>query len=139
MSFNYSCYSAVGRQGNVQELSLGQGCHVSGVVIHELLHALGFYHYHSRSDRDQYLRIYTQNIIPSMVSQFDKLTPFQNKIYTDFDYDSIMIYGSTAFSKDGRSPTMMPIKAGITLSDPGYKFGLTDKDVTSIKKLYGCA
>ncbi|RWS13713.1 astacin-like metallopeptidase 2 protein, partial [Dinothrombium tinctorium] len=136
---NQGCYSAIGRQGDAQELSLGQGCHVMGVVIHEFLHALGFYHYHSRSDRDQYLRINYQNIIPSMMSQFQMLSPFQNQIFTDFDYESIMIYGSTAFSRDGRSPTMVPLKAGVYLRDPGYKYSLTEKDVISIKKLYGCA
>lgn len=33
----------------------GQGCTAVGVYIHELLHTLGFYHHHSRSDRDDYL------------------------------------------------------------------------------------
>ncbi|RWR99303.1 Astacin-like metalloprotease toxin [Dinothrombium tinctorium] len=52
------CYSDVGRIGGSQELSLGRGCQVMGIIIHELFYAVGFYHEHNRSDRDQYLYIY---------------------------------------------------------------------------------
>ncbi|KAM7294421.1 putative metalloproteinase [Ixodes scapularis] len=58
------CYSAVGRMGNAQPLSLGDGCVFRGTIIHELLHAVGFYHEHSRSDRDQYINVFLQNVDP---------------------------------------------------------------------------
>lgn len=133
------CYSQVGRQGGSQELSLGRGCHVAGVVIHELLHALGFFHHHSRSDRDRYLRINYQNIDPQAYPQFQKLNDWENQLFTDFDYNSIMIYGSTAFSRDGYSQTMTTINpSGATIQDPGYKHAMTPSDVSSLKKLYKC-
>lgn len=60
--FNYvniysgeGCFSEVGHKGGAQRLSLGNGCKAIGVYIHEILHSLGFYHHHSRSDRDNYL------------------------------------------------------------------------------------
>lgn len=135
----FSCYSQVGRHGGPQELSLGRGCHVAGVVIHELLHALGFYHHHSRSDRDDFLKVNYENINPQAYPQFQKLNDWENTLYTDFDYGSIMIYGSTAFSKDGYSKTMTPTKStSVTIQDPGYKFQMTANDVKALKKLYRC-
>lgn len=59
----FSCASLVGRIGDMQVVSLQRfGCVVYGIVQHELLHALGFYHEHTRSDRDQHIRINWQNI-----------------------------------------------------------------------------
>ena len=52
----------VGKVGGKQRLSLGNGCVYSGTIIHEFLHAVGFYHEQSRPDRDQYVRINLQNV-----------------------------------------------------------------------------
>ncbi|GBO14721.1 hypothetical protein AVEN_101963-1 [Araneus ventricosus] len=59
------CYAAVGRNktySKPQPLSLGKGCHNIGTIIHELGHVLGFYHEQNRSDRDDYLNIYLNNV-----------------------------------------------------------------------------
>ena len=39
--FSYRCFSSIGREGGMQILSLGQGCGYRGVIIHEIMHALG--------------------------------------------------------------------------------------------------
>ena len=36
VSFKYSCWSYVGKQGGRQEVSLGNGCEYKGVAIHEI-------------------------------------------------------------------------------------------------------
>ena len=66
------CWSFVGRIGGQQPISLsppknGQPkCLGSvGKPIHEVLHALGVLHEHSRNDRDDYIEINEENIIPS--------------------------------------------------------------------------
>ena len=64
----FRCFSTTGKSGGKQLLSLGKGCRRKGVVIHELLHALGMMHEHCRADRDQFIRINFENIKPSKCS-----------------------------------------------------------------------
>jgi hypothetical protein len=71
----------------------------TGSAIHEILHALGFFHEQSRADRNNYIVVYPQNIVSKYQSQFN--TYLQDGIngieIGTFDFDSIMLYPSTAF------------------------------------------
>ncbi|XP_074649214.1 low choriolytic enzyme-like [Tubulanus polymorphus] len=127
------CNSDVGRQGYPQELSLGWGCLLETTIMHEFIHALGFAHEQSRSDRDRYVTINWANIKKGNEYNFDKeITDNQNLPY---DYESLMHYGMYAFSKNGR-PTITP------KNPEGYKLighkKLTDKDIKMIRQAYNC-
>ncbi|GBL99165.1 hypothetical protein AVEN_254860-1, partial [Araneus ventricosus] len=70
--------------------------------------------------------------------QFFKLKPNQNQLLTPFDYESIMLYGSTSFSKDYKNLRTMEGKKGEYLRDVLSKGKLSDSDIQRIKKLYKC-
>lgn len=80
-------------------MNLGIGCNSQRIVHHEILHVLGFKHEQSRSDRDEHILIHDKNIADGKQGNFVKLEGSFN--YTGYDYDSIMHYGGTAFSKNG--------------------------------------
>ena len=52
-----SCSSYVGRIGGAQEITLGPSCYDKSTIIHELMHALGFYHEHSRRESRDYVTV----------------------------------------------------------------------------------
>ena len=56
------CNSNVGRAGGAQTVSLDTGCIYVNLIIHELMHAVGFYHEQCRTDRDDYIMINWDNI-----------------------------------------------------------------------------
>nr|XP_029494734.1 high choriolytic enzyme 2-like [Oncorhynchus nerka] len=71
------CFSYIGRQRNGQVVSLHRnGCVHLSVVQHELLHALGFNHEHSRSDGDSHVQTLTLNILPGLPSPGTNSPPF---------------------------------------------------------------
>ncbi|KAH6934700.1 hypothetical protein HPB50_027215 [Hyalomma asiaticum] len=67
--------------------------------------------------------------------QFTKIDLPWSRLITPFDYDSIMLYGSTAFSIDKSSPTMLK-KNGDTLEDVHNKPGMSFSDRIRVDKLY---
>lgn len=62
LGFFSSCASYVGCQGGAQRLYFSKICAV-GNLCHELMHALGLHHEHTRKDRDQYVTIKWENIL----------------------------------------------------------------------------
>ncbi|XP_023239113.1 meprin A subunit beta-like isoform X1 [Centruroides sculpturatus] len=133
------CSSKLGRQGGKQNLYLSIFCRTVGQILHELLHSLGFWHEMSRNDRDDYIEIHWNNIMPGQDFNFHKLHPWEhNLLDTPFDYDSIMMYGSKAYALDSEKPTITPKTPGIILKDVEDKTRLSNIDIIRINRLYQC-
>ena len=125
------CYSYVGKIGNKQELSLSRsGCIQKGIIQHEFLHALGFYHEQSRPDRDSFVTINLQNIQPGRESNFEKRTA-SNNLGSQYDYGSVMHYGERAFSKNGQTTISAP-------QNIGQRDGADEEDILQMRLLYQC-
>ncbi|XP_053479691.1 low choriolytic enzyme [Ictalurus furcatus] len=128
------CYSYVGRRYNAQTVSLARsGCVYHKTVQHELLHALGFNHEQTRSDRDSYIRVGWENIQSGMEHNFNKIATLNQG--TPYDYNSVMQYHRTAFSKNGL-PTMIPIpNANVSF---GQATQMSQNDIARLNRLYKC-
>ncbi|KAI1897590.1 hypothetical protein AGOR_G00084830 [Albula goreensis] len=107
--------------------------------MHELLHALGFYHEQSRSDRDDYVDIWLDQVLPGFEHSFDKYDDsFITDQNTPYDYESIMHYGPYSFNKDPRYPT-------ITAKDPeltsvlGQYNDFSSLDLLRLNRMYNCS
>jgi hypothetical protein len=123
------CSSFVGRQGGQQVITVGPDCK-HGNVIHEICHALGLWHEHSRSDRDIYIRIFRENIKPHKENNFN-LRETNGDDIGDYDYGSIMHYPSIAFSRNGKPTIEARNQAPI-----GQREGMSAGDIFAINLLY---
>ncbi|XP_069190107.1 zinc metalloproteinase nas-13 isoform X3 [Procambarus clarkii] len=130
------CSSSVGRVAGAQQVSLGPGCLYVGIVMHELMHAAGFWHEQSRYDRDNHITINKLNVQEGMWHNFEKYT--WDKIQSlgiPYDLESVMHYGPYAFAKEGK-PTIIPRETG---KEIGQRRGFSKWDVAKLQKLYNCA
>merc|ERR1712121_356334 len=136
---NIGCHSKIGRAGGAPELSLGTGCEGKGTIMHELNHALGFWHEQNRYDRDSYVTIHLDNIASQHHHDFAKRTSRDMQLLgTPYDFGSIMHYGAYTFAVDKSRPSISPksgMGEGVTM---GQRLAMSTQDVTRIQKLYEC-
>ncbi|KAK2580109.1 hypothetical protein KPH14_012387 [Odynerus spinipes] len=146
------CWSSVGRIGGRQDVNLQvPGCVTKkGTVIHELMHAVGFFHEQSRYERDEYVSIQWNNIMSGHESNFEKASKELTDAFgVGYDYGSVMHYSAYAFSKNGQQ-TIVPkepggllgligeIFQGKTKVELGQREGLSKRDIQKIRKMYRC-
>jgi Astacin (Peptidase family M12A) len=123
------CSSSVGMQGGQQFVTLGDAC-TTGNCIHEIGHTLGLWHEQSRIDRDLYIRILMENILPGMEHNFYQHIDDGIDL-GKYDYGSIMHYPADAFSKNGK-PTIQTVREVAI----GQRDRLTPGDIEAIEALY---
>ncbi|KAG2463061.1 UVS2 protein, partial [Polypterus senegalus] len=129
------CYAYIGKIGGAQTVSLDvNGCVYNGVIQHELNHALGFVHEHTRSDRDLYVEIIWKYISENDVQNFEKQDT--NNLGTPYDYSSVMHYSNYAFSNVTGMETIVPIPDRTV--PIGQRQELSPIDIERINLLYNC-
>lgn len=140
--------SRLGKVGGKQTIRIGDSCgNTRGSAVHEMMHALGFYHEQSRDDRDRYVTINGSNIISGKSHNFRKYNQSwyhrfwpEGRNMGNYDYGSIMHYGSTAFGKPksggGRMTTIVPKRSGVTI---GQRNRMSATDIASINGIYPTA
>jgi len=139
------CSSHVGRKGGKQIISLANYCQLDnaqhiGVIIHEILHALGFEHTHNRSDRDNYITVNITNIKPAGRSNFNKFGTFDTTRtnYGSYDLFSVMHYSnftsSTDFVFDVNIP-MLSVNESSTINTGNNT--LSSNDISTLRSVYG--
>lgn len=132
-----ACQSYIGRSGGEQNIWVN-GCWQMGNAIHEIGHALGLYHEHTRADRDSFVDIQWNNIDSDYTHNFNQYSHSDGADLGDYDFASIMHYGCSAASKNGNM-TIVPddfwdllLCGGVI----GQRDGLSDGDVDGIRELY---
>ena len=137
------CYSYIGRHYKNQEISLGTDCEYATYPIHEVMHALGFWHEHQRPDRDKHVTIHRNR---TYLTDEQFIFAYSTDIWeiydwqpsgSDYDINSITHYTSTMFSKDSDIPVLTyPGTDDALIIDNSKTFSPTD--IIDINFKYAC-
>ncbi|XP_055344801.1 uncharacterized protein LOC129592723 isoform X2 [Paramacrobiotus metropolitanus] len=132
-----SCQAEIGRvHAHATKVKLHADCFSSGIIQHEVMHALGMFHEHSRPDRDEYVTVLPENIRKGVDPRnFDKL-PLMVTYGVPYDLDSIMHYGGMDIARSGGRPAFVP---KITTQVIGQRNGLSTFDVARLQRAYKCS
>ncbi|CAO2585471.1 Tolloid-like protein 2 [Lemmus lemmus] len=135
------CCSYVGRRGGgPQAISIGKNCDKFGIVAHELGHVVGFWHEHTRPDRDQHVTIIRENIQPGQEYNFLKMEAGEvSSLGETYDFDSIMHYARNTFSRGVFLDTILPRRDDNGVRPTiGQRVRLSQGDIAQARKLYKC-
>uniref|UniRef100_A0A8C4U2U3 Metalloendopeptidase n=1 Tax=Falco tinnunculus TaxID=100819 RepID=A0A8C4U2U3_FALTI len=133
------CWSSVGnQQKGLQQLSIGDNCDRIGTIQHEFLHALGFWHEQSRSDRDDYVSIIWDRVQSGKEHNFKKYDDkTSDSLNAPYDYTSVMHYSQNAF-RNGTEPTIITNIPDF-MDVIGQRMDFSDYDIQKLNRLYNCS
>ena len=148
VSFGPSCFSShIGWRGGKQVVNLLPRCKF-GISVHEIGHAIGFWHEQSRPDRDNYITMHYENIRggtgnPNFFKRSSFEIDYQGSTY---DYGSIMHYptdwgvfpgckGERCITMSVNNPEEYRRQGSPKL---GHLRGLSPEDIKQTNRLYSC-
>jgi uncharacterized protein (TIGR03437 family) len=107
-----NCGDASGNSATVGRQKTGQFVNITDwgsrfVIVHELMHALGFYHEQTRVDRNQYVEVekYCGNVKGGCMGKtYEANFKVAGFHYSYYDFDSVMHYGQCTFSVSDKCP-----------------------------------
>jgi uncharacterized protein (TIGR03437 family) len=127
-----ACSSSVGMIGGQQMIRLPGTCS-TGAIIHEIGHAVGFWHEQERLDRNQFTTVLYENIDKQSAFNYDQAFASGQDL-GPYNFNSIMHYGAFDFSKQSGLTAMETVPAGIPI---GQRTGLSYGDLDTVRRLYG--
>ncbi|KAG8184410.1 hypothetical protein JTE90_004581 [Oedothorax gibbosus] len=134
------CSSMIGRINGIfagQDVSIGRGCNRTNIIIHEIGHAIGFYHEQSRNDRDGYIHINWNNMPVARYSQFDR--GLESSRGVEYDYTSIMHYGPMAFTEAFFQKNTIAALNVHHQTLIGSGMDISFRDAKTLNKMYSCS
>ncbi len=136
---SFRCRSFIGRihvSFQPQGLVLGPGCLHFSVIVHEIGHALGFYHEHQRIDRDKYIQVLYDNVQTRYNTEFVLIPESEATTFgIGYDYASIQHYGGSIFAKQN-TQTLQPWDSNIHFGNANE---LSPLDAVKTNLLYKCS
>ena len=145
------CYSdSIGNEGGRQIINLAPRCEEFSTVVHEIGHAIGFWHEQSRPDRDEYVTIKVNNIRSEFLHNFFKRKSIKvDHQGSKYDFGSIMHYTFYDYIKPNCiyttpfSCNTIEIKnyeEFVRQGKPstGYVKALSHRDIEQANRLYSC-
>ncbi|CAH1795020.1 unnamed protein product, partial [Owenia fusiformis] len=140
VEYGTGCSAELGlRYKSGQKLSLGQYCTLKiGTAIHEVLHTLGFYHEHTREDRETSIDLHLENVDAAKLNNFEKVSDVYVDRSDDYDCGSVMHYSPISFSKDKLTPVKtITGKTSACEQKMGQRDGLSASDKIKLVQTYG--
>jgi hypothetical protein len=135
--------SEVGCQRREQVIQLENTPRV-GATIHEIGHALGLLHEHTRPDRDKFIKVlFGQVKDDASRMQFNTINGLRTQTLGKYDFNSIMHYPRDAFGiQQGLGLATTMVNADGTPLDPhvgdlGPNGHLSPKDIGALAIMYG--
>lgn len=127
----------MGRVGyGLQGVSVSRSCFSFHAALHELGHVLGYWHEHTRPDRDEYIDVIYDNVLPGYEVNFEKRTEAEiNSLGIGYDYNSIMHYDKGFFRRYWYLDTLQAKDPTIPL---GLARELSQLDINQTNLLYNC-
>ncbi|ESN94954.1 hypothetical protein HELRODRAFT_87238, partial [Helobdella robusta] len=133
------CCSFVGKKFGAQIISIGKHCDQHGIILHELGHVIGFFHEHTRPDRDSYVEILYDNILHDQKNNFYTARPGEvDSLNEPYDFQSIMHYARSTFSVRPFFDSIIPRSNTVNNHDMGQRSYLSKGDISQTNKLYKC-